>query len=587
LASLSGRRVYTALWLWHYMSKKASLFLLLISLVLISGYAGSLPPVFVRYAIDRGAASGSLSDVITYAALLVAATAAGGFINFLVRYASARYAQEITHTIRLEAFESVLRKYLGFFDRASVGQLISRITNDSERVANFLSDRLRMIIYATSLLAFSAYNMFSLHLILTAVAVSSMVLVVIVYARYSMVIRPLYDSIRQQLGVIASVATNNLVGIKTVKGLNIVDSELERFDEENIKFAELNIKAAKVRAIYGNSTILIFGIATALVILYGAYAIEGGVLTVGGLAMFLTYIATLSRPLNMLGFSITDIQRAFASARRLFELIESEDVVQERPDALTLNKVEGSLEFVNASFTYPSGKKALKNVNLRVRPGEVLLVLGPPGSGKSTLMKLVMRFYDPDEGAILLDGVDVRNLKLSTIRNNVGYVPQEPFIFNGTIYDNVVLGNPSATFEDVVRATEVAKIRKFIESLPRGFNMIVGERGIDLSGGQRQRIAIARALVRNPKILLLDDPVANLDAETEKALVEDLKEILKNRTAIIVTQRLSLVPLADRIVVMNDGEIVEEGTHEELMRKRGMYYRMYISMMGESNESAN
>ncbi|MEM2551733.1 MAG: ATP-binding cassette domain-containing protein, partial [Sulfolobales archaeon] len=211
----------------------------------------------------------------------------------------------------------------------------------------------------------------------------------------------------------------------------------------------------------------------------------------------------------------------------------------------------------------------------------------PPGSGKSTLMKLVMRFYDPDEGAILLDGVDVRNLKLSTIRNNVGYVPQEPFIFNGTIYDNVVLGNPSATFEDVVRATEVAKIRKFIESLPRGFNMIVGERGIDLSGGQRQRIAIARALVRNPKILLLDDPVANLDAETEKALVEDLKEILKNRTAIIVTQRLSLVPLADRIVVMNDGEIVEEGTHEELMRKRGMYYRMYISMMGESNESAN
>ncbi|MEM2196495.1 MAG: ATP-binding cassette domain-containing protein, partial [Sulfolobales archaeon] len=171
--------------------------------------------------------------------------------------------------------------------------------------------------------------------------------------------------------------------------------------------------------------------------------------------------------------------------------------------------------------------------------------------------------------------------------NNVGYVPQEPFIFNGTIYDNVVLGNPNASFEDVVRATEVAKIRKFIESLPRGFNTIVGERGIDLSGGQRQRIAIARALVRNPKILLLDDPVANLDAETEKALVEDLKEILKNRTAIVVTQRLSLVPLADRIVVMNDGEIVEEGTHEELMRKRGMYYRMYTSMMGESVEPAN
>lgn len=573
-------RMSTTLWMWRYMSKRSLSLLLLISLVLVAAYAGSLPPVFVRYAIDRGVAAGSMSDVLTYTALLVGATAAAGFINFLVRYASARYAQEITHGIRLEAFESVLRKYLGFFDRSSVGQLISRITNDSERVANFLSDRLRMTVYAVSLLAFSAYNMFSLQPTLSAVAVLSMVLVVAVYARYSMVIRPLYDSIRHQLGVIASAVTNDLVGIKTIKGLNIVDVELRRFEEENKKFAELNVRAARVRALYGNATVLIFGITSALVIFYGAYAIQGGSLTVGGLAMFLTYIATLSRPLNMLGFSITDIQRAFASARRLFELIGSEDTVRERPDAVALSRVEGSLEFVNVTFTYPSGKKALKGVNLKIKPGEVVLVVGPPGSGKSTLLKLVVRFYDPDEGSILLDGVDVRSLRLSTLRDSVGYVPQEPFIFNGTIYDNIALGNPSATLEEVARAAEIAKIRDFVESLPRGFNTVVGERGVDLSGGQRQRIAIARALVRNPRILLLDDPVANLDAETERALVEDLKDVLKGRTAIVVTQRLSLVPLADRVVVMNDGEIVEEGTHEELMKKRGVYYRLYTSMVG-------
>lgn len=564
------------------MSEKTALLILLISLALVAAYAGSLPPVFVRYAIDRGVAADSLSNVVLYSTLVVATTAVSGFINFLVRYASARYAQEVTHRIRLEAFESVLKKYLGFFDRSSVGQLISRITNDSERVAGFLSDRLRMTIYAVSLLVFSAYNMFGLQPLLSGVTVSSMVLVVAIYARYSMVIRPLHDSIRHQLGVIASVTTNNLIGIKTVKGLDIVNSEIKRFDIENEKFAELNIRAARVRAIYGNSSTLVFGISSALVIFYGAYAIQRGELTVGGLAMFLTYVATLSRPLNMLGFSITDIQRALASAKRLFELIGSEDIIREKSGAITLKRVEGSLKFVKVSFTYPTGRKALKKIDLEVVPGEKVLVVGPPGSGKSTLLKLVMRFYDPDEGAILIDGVDVRDLKLSSLREHVGYVPQDPFIFNGTIYENIALGNPNTTLEEVAKAAEAAKIRDFIESLPRGFNTAVGERGINLSGGQRQRVVIARALLKNPKILLLDDPVANLDAETEKALVEDLREILKDKTALIVTQRLSLASLADRIIVMNDGEIVEEGTHEELIRENGVYYRLYMSMVGES-----
>ncbi len=569
-----------ALWLWHYMSKRAFLLTALVALVLLAAYAASLPPVFVRYAIDRGVAAGSLEGVLLYSALTVAMTAASGVTNFLARYVSAGYAQEVTHRIRLEAFESVLRKYLGFFDKSSVGQLISRITNDSERVASFLSDRLRMITNAVGLLAFSAYNMFGLQPQLSAIAVSSMVLVVAVYARYASIIRPLYDSIRHQLGVLASLTTNNLVGIKTVKGLNIVGSEMERFGRENEKFAEMNVRAARVRAFYGHSTALVLGISSALVIFYGAYAIERGELTVGGLAMFLTYIAALSRPLNMLGFSIADVQRALASAKRLYELTSSEEVVRESPDALALERVEGSLSFVNVSFTYPSGRRALNRVNLEVRSGEKVLIVGPPGSGKSTLLKLVMRFYEPDEGAILLDGIDVRDVKLSSLRMHVGYVPQEPFIFNGTIYENIVLGNPNVVMDDVVRAAEVAKIRDFIESLPWRFETLVGERGVNLSGGQRQRIAIARALVRNPKVLLLDDPVANLDAETERALLEDLKEILRGRTVIIVTQRLSLVPLADRIVVMNDGEVVEEGTHEELVRRRGLYYRLYTSMVG-------
>ena len=568
-------------------------------------------------------------------------------------------------------------------------------------IANFLSMRVRMIAYSSMLLAFATLNMASLDPRLAAVALVAMLVTVVVYARYSAVIRPLYDAIRQQLGVLASITTSDVVGIKTIKGLNIVGREVSRFDNENRRFVDLNVRAARVRAnyetstilifglasaavlLYGGyaiergeltvggltmfltyvatlsrpmnmlgssitdiqrtlasgsrlfeivgstsrvvdrpgareladvrgevsrfdnenrrfvdlnvraarvranyetSTILIFGLASAAVLLYGGYAIERGELTVGGLTMFLTYVATLSRPMNMLGSSITDIQRALASGSRLFEIVGSTSRVVDRPGARELADVRGEVEFVGVSFTYPSGRRALKNVNLRIRAGEKVLVVGPPGSGKSTLLKLLLRFYDPDEGRITIDGVDVRDIKLQSLRRWVGYVPQEPFIFSGTVFDNIALGNPGATLEDVVRAARIAKIHDFIASLPRGYQTVVGERGINLSGGQRQRIAIARALVRDPKILLLDDPVANLDAETEKSLVEDLKEVLRGRTAIIVTQRLSLVPLADRIVVLNDGEVVEEGTHEELMSRRGLYYRLYTSMVGGEGE---
>jgi ATP-binding cassette subfamily B protein len=574
----------SAAMLFRYMLSRWDMLTAMLTLAVVASYAASLPPVFIRYAVDLGVARGSLDAVLFYSLASVGVTAASGLLNFVARYVSARYSQEVVHRIRLEAFDAVLRQYLGFFDRLTVGQLISRITNDSERVANFLSMRVRMIAYSSMLLVFATLNMTSLDPRLAAVALVAMLATVVVYARYSAVIRPLYDAIRQQLGVLASIATSDVVGIKTIKGLNIVGREVSRFDNENRRFVDLNVRAARVRANYETSTILIFGLASAAVLLYGGYAIERGELTVGGLTMFLTYVATLSRPMNMLGSSITDIQRALASGSRLFEIIGSTSRVVDRPGARELADVRGEVEFVGVSFTYPSGRRALRNVNLRIRAGEKVLVVGPPGSGKSTLLKLLLRFYDPDEGRITMDGVDVGDIKLQSLRRWVGYVPQEPFIFSGTVFDNIALGNPGATLEDVVRAARIAKIHDFIASLPRGYQTVVGERGINLSGGQRQRIAIARALVRDPKILLLDDPVANLDAETEKSLVEDLKEVLRGRTAIIVTQRLSLVPLADRIVVLNDGEVVEEGTHEELMSRRGLYYRLYTSMVGGEGE---
>jgi len=307
---------------------------------------------------------------------------------------------------------------------------------------------------------------------------------------------------------------------------------------------------------------------------YGGRAIMANTLTVGELTAFLTYMLTMTWPLRALGFTIGDIQRSLAAASRLFEVIDSAPAEVDPPDAVELKNSKGEIEFRDVHLTYHTGKTVLKGLNLKIKPGERILITGPPGSGKSTLLKLIARFYEPDRGQVLIDGVDVGKIKTSNLRKTVAYVPQEPFIFNRSLRENIALAKPDASMEEIIRAAKIAKIHDFIASLPEGYETVVGEKGVTLSGGQRQRIALARALLLEPKILLLDDPVSNLDAETEEKLVGDLKDILEGKTALIVSQRLSMVKLADRVIVMVDGRVVEDGSPEELAKKGGLFIEM-------------
>ncbi|MDK2783156.1 MAG: ATP-binding cassette, subfamily bacterial, partial [Thermococcaceae archaeon] len=306
----------------------------------------------------------------------------------------------------------------------------------------------------------------------------------------------------------------------------------------------------------------------------GGKAIMSQNLTVGELTAFLTYMLTMTWPLRALGFTIGDIQRSLAAASRLFEVIDSAPEHIDPPDAVELTKPRGEIEFRDVYLTYHTGKTVLKGLNLKIQPGEKVLVTGPPGSGKSTLMKLIARFYEPEKGEVLIDGVDVRKIKTSCLRKIVAYVPQEPFIFNRSIRENIALAKPDASLEEIIRAAKIAKIHDFISSLPDGYDTVVGEKGVTLSGGQRQRIALARALLLEPKIILLDDPVSNLDAKTEESLIEDLKDILQGKTALIVSQRLSMTRLVDRVIVMVDGRVVEDGKPEELAEKGGLFSEM-------------
>ena len=575
----SSVKVFTRL-LKYLVRGRALLFTLAIILVVLMSYANGIVPILVRRAIDSGVIPGNLDTAVYYGLLIIGATLLAGILSFTSRYILTKLAQETVYQLRMDAFLSIQRQSMDFFDNTLVGQLISRVTNDAERISRFISFRLRMLVYSLFLIAISIYYMYSMSPELTLIAAGAIVTVVFVMTRYGNLVRPIYDEIRHQTGVLAGIVTSSIAGIKTVKSLAIEDTIYSRFTSENDKYYDYSLKASKLSALYGNSPFLITGAAMSGMLYFGGQAIISGVLTVGSLIAFLTYMLTLTWPLVALGFSIGDIQRAVAASKRIFDIIDSKPRVREDPDAIELREVKGEIVFDNVWFEYRPGKPVLRGLSFRVEPGEKVAIVGPPGSGKSTILKLLLRFYDFQDGKILLDGIDIRRIKIDSLRRNIGYVPQEPFIFNRSIRENIALGNPDASMEEIVEAASIAKIHDFIESLPRGYDTLVGERGVTLSGGQRQRLAIARALVAKPKILLLDDPASNLDAETEKRLVEDMKKILEDRTAIIITQRPSLLKLVDRIVVVVDGRVVEEGTLDELLARRGVFYRLYSEGWG-------
>ncbi|WP_042701735.1 ABC transporter ATP-binding protein [Thermococcus sp. PK] len=543
-------------------------------LVLFMSYTNGVIPVLIREAIDKGVTTGEYRVAVRYALLVLLVAVLNGAFSFSGRYLLVKAAQHAVYHLRMDAFRAIQRHRMEFFDKTYSGQLISRITNDTERITRFLSFRVRMFVYSVFLIIVSLYYMTRMNRTLTGVALLTIALVVALNTTYAKKVRPIYDEVRHQTGVIASVSTGSIAGVKTIKALSAEEEIQEKFQKENEKLYELNVKATKITALYGNAPFLVMGMAMSVMLYYGGKAIMSQNLTVGELTAFLTYMLTMTWPLRALGFTIGDIQRSLAAASRLFEVTDSAPPEIDPPDAVELTSPRGEIEFKDVYFTYHTGKTVLKGLNLKINPEEKVLITGPPGSGKSTLLKLIARFYEPERGEVLIDGVDVRKIKTSCLRKIVAYVPQEPFIFNRSIRENIALAKPDASLEEIIRAAKIAKIHDFISSLPDGYDTVVGEKGVTLSGGQRQRIALARALLLEPKIILLDDPVSNLDAKTEESLIEDLKDILQGKTALIVSQRLSMTRLVDRVIVMVDGRVVEDGKPEELAEKGGLFSEM-------------
>jgi len=411
--------------------------------------------------------------------------------------------------------------------------------------------------------------------LLTLAVIPVLVAVTIVWQRYA---RKAFIRVRRAIALVTSQFQENIAGVRLVQSLARENANLKQFNEVNRLNLNANLHATRLTSITMPAVGLLTAIATALVVLYGGYQVIAGSMGVGVLLAFLLYVQRLFNPVLELAAEYTELQRAMVAGTRIFELLEIKPAIADNPGAISIGRVRGEIRFNQVSFGYLPGKEILHDINLMIKPGENVAIVGRTGAGKSSLVGLIVRFYDVSSGSIYLDGIDIRRLTQESLRRQIGIVPQEPFLFSGTIEDNIKYGYPEATREDVMRAARIAGIHDYIQKLEKGYATQVGERGINLSNGQRQFICLARALLLDPPILILDEATSNIDPTSERLMQRALREIMHGRTCITIAHRLSTIVEADIIIVMDKGRIVEEGRHGELLAKQGLYYQMYRAL---------
>jgi len=491
------------------------------------------------------------------------------------RLISGKQALAVEMDMRQGLYAHLVRLSFGFYDRHQTGQLMSRATVDLQGVRFFLGyglifffQNILTVVSVTVVLFF-----FEWKLALIALAITP-VLVVLAY-RYSHVAHPTLRDVQQKLADVATVAEENIVGVHVVKSFAQEPKEQEKFTDRSEAVFQQTLRANRQRALYVPFISWVPMLAQAAVLLVGARMVANGQLTVGGFIAFNLYLGMLIMPLRSLGMWIGQAQRATASGERIFQVMDEPEEIADRPDAVPLPEGGGHLRFEGVGFEYMDERSVLQDIDLELAPGKTVALIGHTGSGKTTLTSLVPRFYDVTSGRVTLDGLDVRDVKLNSLRHAIGVISQDPFLFSATVRENITFGAPDLDDAEVENIARLAQAHEFVEQLPNGYDTVIGERGITLSGGQRQRLAIARALAVDPRVLILDDATASVDASTEARIRVGLREAMRNRTTLIIAHRLSTIALADEIVVLDDGRIAARGTHEELLATSQVYRDIY------------
>jgi ATP-binding cassette, subfamily B, bacterial len=511
--------------------------------------------------------------------LYVGAIAVLGFVSaalmFGRRLISGKQALDVEMDMRQGLYSHLVRLSFGFYDRHQTGQLMSRATVDLQGVRFFLGYGLIFFFQNALTVASVTIVLFFFEWRLALVVLAVMPFLIALAYRYSHVAHPTLRDVQQKLADVATVSEENIVGVHVVKAFAQEPAEEKKFAVRNDALFAQTIRANRQRATYVPLLAFVPLLAQAAVLLVGARMVAQGSLSVGSFVAFNLYLALLVTPLRSLGMWVGQSQRATASGERIFEVLDEPEEVADLPHAPDLPPGDGAIRFENVFFSYLPGRPVLEQLDLDLEAGTTVALIGHTGAGKTTLASLVPRFYDVDSGRVLVDGVDVRDVTLASLRREIGVIPQDPFLFSTTVRENIAFGRPDLSDEEVERVARLAQAHEFVERLPQGYETVIGERGITLSGGQRQRIAIARALAIDPRILILDDATASVDATTEARVRAGLREVMQRRTTLIIAHRLSTIALADEIVVLDSGRIAARGTHEELLEASLVYREIH------------
>ncbi len=535
---------------------------------------------------------GKTNTLLIAAIAIIAAAAARGFCTYWQTFMGEWLGQHVAFDLRNKIYEKLQRLSYAYHDKQQTGQLMSRATQDVEATRMFIQMGALRLLDMFLRIAFAAFFMFTTDWKLAILAWTLLPLVAWRSIVVNLQMRKIWTVVQEQLGRTTTVLQENLVGVRVVKAFSREDFEEKKFNVEATELFKWNYMQNRLQATNTPFYSAMGMLSQVLVLFVGATWITHssvlGVsdnLTAGELTGFLAYLTLLLMPMRMLGFVVSQFSRAGAAGERIFEILDAESAVKEKPDAVVLENTQGHVRYDHVSFGYDAISPVLYDVNIDGTPGKVVALLGPTGCGKTTVVNLLPRFYDVTAGAITIDGIDIRDMSLQSLRKNIGIIQQDVFLFSATIRDNIAYGAVDATYEQIIEAAKISRIHDYIMSLPDGYDTWVGERGITLSGGQKQRVSIARTLLLDPKILILDDSTSSVDTQTEYLIQQALSAVMKGRTTLVIAQRLRTIKNADEILVMQNGKLVEQGTHEELISQEGLYRQIYDLELRDQEEA--